>query len=60
MTKESLLEGIRRLKAKVKKLPPFSEEIDYYTVKLDKLYDCYYLMLEQEMRYDNRRVSREN
>lgn len=57
MTKESLLEGIRRLKAKVKRLPPFSPEIDYYTVKLDKLYDCWWLMLEQEMRNnDSRRV----
>lgn len=50
MTKESLLEGIRRLKEKVKSLPPFSPEIDYYTVKLDKLYDCWWLMLEQERR----------
>ena len=57
MTKESLLEGIRRIKAKIKRLPLFSEEIDYYTAKLDKLYDCYYLMLEQEMRNnDSRRV----
>ncbi len=58
MTKESLLEGIRRLKEKVKSLPPFSSEIDYYTAKLDKLYDCWWLMLEQEMRdNDSRRVS---
>lgn len=57
MTKESLLEGIRRLKAKIKRLPYFSEEIDYYTAKLDKLYECWWLMLEQEMRNnDSRRV----
>lgn len=57
MTKESLLEGIRRLKAKIKGLPPFSKDIDFYTAKLDKLYECWWLMLEQEMRNnDSRRV----
>lgn len=60
MTKESLLEGIRRLKFKIKTLHPFSEEIDYYIAKLDKLYDLWWLMLEQEMRNDSRRVGREN
>ena len=58
MTKESLLAGIYRIKAKIKSLPYFSEEIDYYTAKLDKLYDCYWVMIEQERREnDSRRVS---
>jgi hypothetical protein len=46
----SLQEGIRRLILKRKKLEPFSEEMAEVNVKLNKLYDCYWLMLEQENR----------
>lgn len=50
MTMMSLKEGIKRLVEKRKTLPPFSEEVEKVNVKLDKLYDCYWLMLEQERR----------
>jgi hypothetical protein len=50
MTKMSLLEGIKRLMLKRKSLEPFSEELNEVKIKLEKLYDCYWLMLEQENR----------
>lgn len=50
MTWESLEEGIKRIKTKIKHLPPFSPEIDLLTIKLDKLYNCRWVMLEQKRR----------
>ena len=50
MTKMSLLEGIKRLILKRKELEPFSEEVIELNKKLDRLYNCYWLMLEQENR----------
>lgn len=50
MTKMSLIEGIKRLILKRKQLQPFSEEMQEVNQKLDKLYSCYWLMLEQENR----------
>jgi hypothetical protein len=50
MTKMSLLEGIKRLILKRKRLEPFSEELNEVNIKLEKLYACYWLMLEQENR----------
>lgn len=48
MTKESLLEGIKRLLAKRKTLPPFDPEHLEINTKLDKLYYHWRIMLEQE------------
>lgn len=50
MTMMSLKEGIKRLVEKRKTLEPFSEEQRELNIKLDKLYTCYWLMLEQEER----------
>ena len=50
MTMMSLKEGIKRLILKRQELPPFSPELNEIGVKLDKLYKCYWLMLEQERR----------
>ena len=50
MTLEALKEGIKRLILKRKTLKPFSEELNEVNIKLDKLYNCYWLMLEQERR----------
>ena len=50
MTKMSLWEGIKRLTEKRKELAPFSEELIQTNVRLAKLWDCYWLMLEQENR----------
>lgn len=50
MTKMSLWEGIKRLTEKRKSLEPFSEEVIAITNKLEKLWNCYWLMLEQENR----------
>ena len=50
MTKMSLWEGIKRLTEKRKGLAPFSEELMEMNAKLQKLWECYWLMLEQERR----------
>jgi hypothetical protein len=48
MTKESLLEGIKRLIAKRKTLAPFDPRQFEINAKLDKLYYHWRIMLEQE------------
>lgn len=48
MTKESLLEGIKRLMAKRKTLAPFDPQIKEINIKLDKLYYHWHIMLLQE------------
>lgn len=48
MTKMSLWEGIKRLTERRLELEPFSEEVIAIGVKLAKLWNCYWLMLEQE------------
>jgi hypothetical protein len=50
MTMMSLKEGIKRLIIKRKNLEPFSKDLVDINKKLDKLYECYWLMLEQEKR----------
>jgi hypothetical protein len=50
MTMESLRNGIIRLILKRRELAPFSEEAKEINIKLTKLYNCYWLMLEQERR----------
>lgn len=50
MTKEALWEGIKRLTERRKGLEPFSEEVIEINAKLQKLWNCYWLMLEQERR----------
>ena len=50
MTMQSLKDGIKRLILKRQQLMPFSEELTQVGKKLDKLYQCYWLMLEQERR----------
>ena len=50
MTKEALWEGIKRLTERRKEVEPFSEELISINVKLGKLWNCYWLMLEQERR----------
>lgn len=50
MTKMSLLEGIKRLLAKRKKLEPFDPRHEEVNAKLDKLYYHWKIMLEQEAR----------
>lgn len=50
MTKMSLWEGIKRLTERRKELEPFSEELIEVNTKLAKLWNCYWLMLEQERR----------
>lgn len=48
MTKESLLEGIKRLIEKRKTLAPFDPQQSEINAKLDKLYYHWQIMLEQE------------
>ena len=50
MTIQSLKEGIKRLILKRQQLMPFSSEMTEVNNKLSKLYECYWLMLEQERR----------
>lgn len=50
MTIQSLKAGIQRLILKRKELLPFSSEMIEVNNKLSKLYECYWLMLEQEKR----------
>lgn len=50
MTMQALRNAIVRLVLKRKELEPFSKEVMEINVKLEKLYNCYWLMLEQERR----------
>ena len=50
MTMQSLKQGIKRLILKRQQLIPFSSEMIEVNNKLSKLYQCYWLMLEQERR----------
>lgn len=50
MTKEALWEGIKRLTARRKELEPFSTELIEINAKLSKMWECYWLMKEQEAR----------
>ena len=50
MTKEALMNGIIRLTLRRKEFAPFSEEVKQINIKLEKMWNCYWLMLEQERR----------